>query len=81
MQTLDVIQPKVQWCSVPLNRTEFESDYQPQPNTWVQLLELLNPFCHDEALLLCQESDSEWVVWIPDHGEAVLHVSQFCVNR
>ena len=81
MQTLDVVQPRVQWCSVPLNRTEFENDYQPQPNTWVQLLELLNPFCHDEALLLCQESDSEWVVWIPDHGEAVLHVSQFCVNR
>ena len=80
MQTLDVVQPRVQWCSVPLNRTE-ENDYQPQPNTWVQLLELLNPFCHDEALLLCQESNSEWVVWIPDHGEAVLHVSQFCVNR
>ena len=80
MQTLDVIQPRVQWCSVPLNRTE-ESNYQLQPNTWVQLLELLNPFCHDEALLLCQESDSEWVVWIPDYGEAVLHVSQFCVNR
>ena len=80
MQTLDVVQPRVQWCSVPLNRTE-EKDYRPQPNTWVQLLELLNPFCHDEALLLCQESDSEWVVWIPDHGEAVLHVSQFCVNR
>ena len=80
MQTLDVIQPRVQWCSVPLNRTE-EKGYQPQPNTWVQLLERLNPFCHDEALLLCQESDSEWVVWIPDHGEAVLHVSQFCVKR
>lgn len=79
MQTLNVVQPRIQWCSVPLHRTEF--DYQPQPNTWVQLLEQLNPFSHDEGLLLCQESDSEWVVWVPDHGEAVLHVSQFCVNR
>jgi hypothetical protein len=50
-------------------------DYQ--DSTWVQLLELPNPYSHDEALLLCQQSEDEWVAWIPDHGEAVLHTSQF----
>lgn len=49
-----------------------------QPNTWVHLLERPSPFSFDEALLLCQLSESEWSAWIPDCGEAVLHVSQFC---
>jgi len=48
-----------------------------QPQTWVELLELPNPYSHDEALLLCQTSSSEWVVWIPEHGEVILHRSQF----
>lgn len=50
---------------------------QQQPSTWVKLLELPNPYSDDEALLLCQHSDQEWVVWIPNHGEAILHSSQF----
>ncbi|MBD1902608.1 hypothetical protein NDI44_10925 [Trichocoleus sp. DQ-A3] len=57
------------------NRTQSQMDYQ--DSTWVQLLELPNPYSHDEALLLCQQSEDEWVAWIPDHGEAVLHTSQF----
>lgn len=70
----------VQWCSISLNRIlERTAIPQPQPNTWVQLLELLNPYCFDEALLLCQISDREWVAWIPDHGEAVIDIGQFCV--
>ncbi|MGE5655899.1 MAG: hypothetical protein ACM37W_04720 [Actinomycetota bacterium] len=48
------------------------------PSTWVQLLELPHPFSFDEALLLCQQSEEEWVAWIPDRGEVVLHSSQFC---
>jgi hypothetical protein len=51
-----------------------------QANTWVQLLKLPSTFSFDEALLLCQQSEDEWVTWIPDHGEAVLNVSQFCPN-
>jgi len=35
----------------------------------------------DEALLLCQTSENEWVAWIPDHGEAVLNTRQFCARR
>jgi hypothetical protein len=44
-------------------------------STWINLRELLNPFSFDEALLLCQLSEDEWLVWIPDHGEARLHQS------
>ena len=69
----------VQWCSIPLNRTQERIGIpQPQPGTWVQLLALFNPYCYDEALLLCQISNWEWVAWIPDHGEAVINIEQFC---
>lgn len=69
------------WCSVPLHRSP-SLVVRPRltPNTWVRLLTLLNPFCHDEALLLCQHSESEWVAWIPDHGEAILSIEQFCAE-
>ncbi len=69
----------VQWCSVPSNRTDIP---QPQLDTWVRLLEpeSFNPFCHDEALLLCQISNWEWIAWIPDCGEAVINIDQFCVE-
>ncbi len=56
---------------VNLSQPEF------QPGTWVHLLELPSTFSFDEALLLCQ-SDDGWVAWIPNHGEAMLHTSQFC---
>ncbi|NWF59488.1 MAG: hypothetical protein HXY43_09330 [Fischerella sp.] len=45
--------------------------------SWVRLLELPNPYSFDEALLLCPISENEWVAWIPDHGEALLHTRQF----
>lgn len=50
-----------------------------QASTWVQLKELPSSFSHDEALLLCEHSADKWVAWIPGHGEAVLHTSQFCL--
>lgn len=71
----------VQWCSIPLNRIpERTAMPQPQSDTWVQLLEpeSFSPLCHDEALLLCQISNWEWAAWIPDHGEAVINIEQFC---
>lgn len=62
MTTLELLQPtNVQWCSVPIDWLQQKSSPQLQPNTWVQLLQLLNPYCHDQALLLCQKSDWEWV--------------------
>lgn len=73
-------QSQVQWCDVPLNFIPAEIP-QAKSNTWVRLLTLLNPYCHDEALLLCPKSDTEWVAWIPDHGEAILHVNHFCLQH
>jgi hypothetical protein len=54
------------------------SPHEFQPDTWVKLLELPSRFSFDEALLLCQISEDDWVAWIPDHGEAVLHINEFC---
>jgi hypothetical protein len=48
-----------------------------QTDIWVKLLELPHLYSFDEALLLCQVSDDEWLAWIPDYGEAQLHISQF----
>lgn len=41
-------------------------------NAWVHLQELPSPYSFSEALLLCPQGENQWVVWIPDHGEAVL---------
>ena len=57
------------WIGIP--------QLQEQTRTWVQLHECPTPYSHDEALLLCQHSETEWVVWIPNYGEIVLHESQF----
>ena len=48
----------------------------PQSHQWVKLLELPHPLSYDEALLLCPQSEDEWVVWIPDCGEAILQRTQ-----
>ncbi|MEB3280052.1 MAG: hypothetical protein VKK42_14150 [Lyngbya sp.] len=53
----------------------FSGEYQ--PGTWVKLRELPNPYSHDEALLLAQNSENQWVAWIPDHGETILDRHQF----
>jgi hypothetical protein len=68
-------QQNLAWSIAPYIKT---SQQRFQAATWVHLLELPSPFSHDEALLLCQNSEDEWVAWIPDHGEAVLHSRQFC---
>jgi hypothetical protein len=46
-------------------------------DTWVKLLGGITPFAHDEAMLLCAESGDRWVMWVPEHGEAILDRSQF----
>ena len=77
---LDVQQRKLgmqsgySWSSES-NRSQTEL----APNMWVHLLELKSKWSFDEALLLCQNSENEWIAWIPNHGEAVLRTSQFCL--
>ncbi len=63
------------WYSKPYMHS-IEPEWE--ASTWVQLRELPSPYSHDEALLLCQHSDTEWVVWIPEYGETILHQNQFC---
>lgn len=46
-------------------------------DTWVKLLQPLSDYAADEAKLLCQSSHNTWVVWVSDHGEAVLDRSEF----
>ena len=58
-----------------------QSQQEFQAYTWVQLLELPSPFSFNEALLLCQHSEEQWVAWIPDYGEIMIHTSQFCQIR
>ena len=46
-------------------------------NSWVQLLQSPRRGMDARARLLCQESLSTWIAWIPNHGEIVLDRSQF----
>lgn len=80
---LDCYQPRValsqrlhpqHWSSKPEVST-IESECP--SSTWVKLQESPSPYSHDEALLLCQHSDTEWMAWVPGYGEIVLHRSQF----
>ncbi|PSB06832.1 hypothetical protein C7B61_21985 [filamentous cyanobacterium CCP1] len=52
----------------------------PSAAVWVKLAALPNPYSHDRAMLLCRHADDEWVAWIPDHGEVILHRSEFFVE-
>lgn len=44
---------------------------------WVQLAALPSFYSHDQAMLLCRHSEDEWVAWVPEHGEVILHRSEF----
>jgi len=64
-------------------RQVFPIDRNLQPleaNTWVHLQELPSPYSFSEALLLCPQGENQWVVWIPDHGEAVLSEQHLLAN-
>ncbi|BAZ38600.1 hypothetical protein NIES4101_45390 [Calothrix sp. NIES-4101] len=47
-----------------------------QVGNWVKIQEIPSPYSFDEAMLLCQISNHEWITWIPDYGEAILYVWQ-----
>ncbi len=68
----------VRWCNLPLKWNTRVSPHA-RPHLWVKLLNQLSPFSYEEALLLCQASEFEWIAWVPDHGEVTLHESQFCL--
>ncbi len=47
------------------------------PSMWVKLLSLPTTYCSEEALLICQQSEQEWLAWIPDYGEILLDRGEF----
>jgi hypothetical protein len=49
-----------------------------QASTWVKLWNPPTAYSFDEAWLLCQYSDDQWLAWIPDYGEILLNTSEFC---
>ena len=66
--------PTANFCWLPT----YTAPVEYQASTWVHLLELPSTFSYDEALLICQQSEDEWLAWVPDHGEVVLNTRQFC---
>lgn len=46
-------------------------------DAWVKLFQRPNEYADQEAKLLCQESFTTWIAWVPNHGEVVLDRSQF----
>ncbi|MDJ0568826.1 MAG: hypothetical protein QNJ53_07230 [Pleurocapsa sp. MO_192.B19] len=76
---LDSFPTTPQWCSLQSDLSIEIATELHLTDTWVKLLELPNPYSHDEALILCKHSESERVAWVPDHGEAIINNSQFCM--
>ncbi|UBF26870.1 hypothetical protein K9N68_02455 [Kovacikia minuta CCNUW1] len=73
---------KLEWafrapCEVFPSQENYIPPQKFTASSWVKLVELPSPFCADEALLLCQCSESQWLAWLPDYGEILLEVDQF----
>lgn len=49
-----------------------------QPSTWVKLFNPPTAYSFDEAWLLCECDDNQWLAWIPDYGEILLNTHEFC---
>jgi hypothetical protein len=50
----------------------------PTARTWVKLRERLSEYSSDEALLLCEEANERWMLWVPDFGVAIVGREQIC---
>jgi hypothetical protein len=59
--------------------TYAESMPKFQPFSWVKLRHPPTAFSFDEAWLLCECGDNEWLAWIPDYGEWVVRSTEICV--
>lgn len=54
--------------------------FDPEPSTWVKLVQAINLFSSEEALLLCPLACNVWLAWIPDYGEAILARQAFYLD-
>lgn len=48
-----------------------------QSSTWVRLVNPPTAFSFDEAWLLCEAGENQWLAWIPDYGEILLNTEEF----
>jgi len=44
---------------------------------WVQLLKSPTAYSFDQAWLLCQCAEDQWLVWVPEYGELLLRTDEF----
>ncbi|UNU24263.1 hypothetical protein [Microcoleus vaginatus] len=51
------------------------------PSMWVKLFNPPTAFSFDEAWLLCELSEEQWLAWIPDYGEILLNTHEFCATK
>ncbi|MCY7391615.1 MAG: hypothetical protein LH647_09025 [Leptolyngbyaceae cyanobacterium CAN_BIN12] len=49
-------------------------------SAWVKLHNPPSELCQDEALLLCQAANNQWVAWIPDYGKILLTAEDFSME-
>jgi hypothetical protein len=49
-----------------------------QASSWVKLLNPPTAFSFDQAWLLCECENHQWLAWIPDYGSIVLSSGEFC---
>jgi hypothetical protein len=49
-------------------------------SAWVTLHNPPTELCQEEALLLCQAANNQWVAWIPDYGKILLTPEDFSVE-
>jgi hypothetical protein len=55
----------------------FQPNFQPQADNWVQLRNLPSTYSYDRAILICPIEQDAWIAWVPDYGEILLQRSQF----
>lgn len=65
------------WVEATASQLSNSTNLLQEANQWVHLGKFPNSFSHDEALLLTQVSEHEWLAWVPDYGEVTLHTDEF----
>jgi hypothetical protein len=66
---------KVVNSGVTSDRTQF--CHTPLTSRWVTLVQAAATCWSNEALLLCQTSEHEWIAWVPELGEITLNSNSF----
>jgi hypothetical protein len=45
---------------------------------WVDLFNPPTAYSFDQAWLLCQCAENQWLAWVPEYGELLLTTDEFC---